>query len=119
MPFSEIVIGEKSVEIRDSQLMDFVEFLESIVTRFLASRRTNPESDWLNLALKEWREECELPPGCKTIDLKKWLDNSDRRRLFTDLLDFMVELLEKRTPPAPLLLAEIHNLKNVLIEPLT
>ncbi len=114
MPFSDFIIKGQNVELRDSQLMDLIEFMDSVMESFLQSQELGPAADWLSDAIREWKKECEMPPGCKVIRTDKWLTTPQKVSLFAGFLYHIEKLLQKQVPSAPLLLADVVRIKQIV-----
>jgi hypothetical protein len=86
MPWSNFIYQHHWIEMRDYLVSDLVDVMFDLLDGFILSQPGDLPLAWLREAVDCWKEECELPPGCKTIHMDKWLKRPEEIEIFAAFL---------------------------------
>ena len=117
MPFSHFNHRGRWLEMRDSRLQDLIDYCDKLFPEFRESQLNPEQLNWISDATHEWKQECELPPGCKTIKLDRWLSSSERCARLSRFFGFVAEKIKRIMPPTEAIIAtESERVQTFVLE---
>lgn len=90
---------------RDSRLGDLIDYCDKFLTEFIQSESERDQLDWMPNAIREWKADCELPPGCKTIRFDSWLLSPLHRSQLAHLFAFVAQKIRTTMPATEAVMA--------------
>jgi hypothetical protein len=105
------------MEMRDSRLGDLIGYSERFLPEFIDSQGSREKLSWLNEAVVQWKDECRLPPGCKTIQLDAWLSSPERIQQLSEFFGFLAEKIRATMPSTEAVMAtEAEKVRKFILE---
>jgi hypothetical protein len=117
MPFSNFAEKERLLEMRDSRLGDLIGYCERLLPEFVQSQTDREQLSWMSEAVGEWKQDCELPPGCKLIRFDAWLSSPEHRGQLGRFFGFVGETIRKNMPATEAIIAtESERVQNFILQ---
>jgi len=105
MPFSNFIYRGQWLEIRDSRLEQIIDLCSKLFSEFAQSKEKPDQLAWLDKSINEWKEERELPPGCKVLWLDTLLTSSERCATLGQFFAFVSSKIRTTMPATDAILA--------------
>ena len=102
---------------RDSRLGDLIGYCDKFLTEFIQSESELDRLGWMPIAIREWQEACELPPGCKAIQFDSWLSSPLQRNQLAHFFAFVAKKIRTTMPATEAIMAdEAERVQKFIVE---
>jgi len=106
MPWSCVKTAGHWIEVRDNRLEDIIDLCGKLLPSFLESQPNAGQLHWLQDLVRDWTEQRELAPGCKSLRPDEWLSSEERRETLGAFLQFVAKTIATTLPATERILAK-------------